>query len=341
MALHAAESLGISDSAMRRRLKKIGTVKEPPRAGAPPEYLINVAAVIQENKKDVKELNWRDYVDGFDGAKRFRRDAKGDHGYRVVKSRIKTDQPIAVCFISDVHIGSPHTDYQGFLEDIALIESDPRIYVGKGGDWADKMSGFRDATASVGQLHPEEVQLLAVESIMEGPLNGRIIAAIGGNHDRMDARKTGLSSEYWIHRGKPFPYMPTGGLVELTVGSETYRIVWTHQYGTGNSRLNPHNIFRWIRQELDTSGDIFVLEHHHDPSIMTREMQDFEKRTVVEIRTGSYKIDDKFSQQFFKEGRHGPQTVILFPDRHKIVPCHGKEALSDAIVYLNGLGVTG
>ena len=67
-------------------------------------------------------------------------------------------------------------------------------------------------------------------------------------------------------------------------------------------------------------------------------MQDFEKRTVVEIRTGSYKIGDKFSQQFFKEGRPGPQTVVLYPDRRKMVPIHGADALNDARTYLDGVG---
>lgn len=30
-------------------------------------------------------------------------------------------------------------------------------------------------------------------------------AEIGGNHDRMDAKVTGVNSEYFIHRGRAFP----------------------------------------------------------------------------------------------------------------------------------------
>ena len=57
---------------------------------------------------------------------------------------------------------------------------------------------------------------------------------------------------------------------------------------------------------------------------------------MVNIRTGSYKIDDSFSMNYFKSGRIAPQTVVLFPNEKKIVPMHGRDAIKDAITYLRG-----
>jgi len=40
--------------------------------------------------------------------------------------------------------------------------------------------------------------------------------------------------------------------------------------------------------------------------------------------------------RFFKSGRRGPQTVILWPDKRKILAMHGADALNDAKTYLRG-----
>lgn len=330
----AARRLGLPRSTLRYRLNRISR-RPTDNLGVSGGIVERATEIVQESMRPGGLPGWRDCLAGFQKAKEFREDFS--ISYRHVKCRIKTDSPIALSAITDVHLGSPHTDYEAFEADISQIIDDPRFFVLKGGDWIDKfMPQFRDKSAPMGQLQPAQIQLVTVDQIMLA-LMGRIVAAVGGNHDPMDERQTGISSEYWIHRGKPFPYMSTGGLVELTVGDQPYRILWTHQYGVGHSRLNPHNVFRWLRDQLDATCDIYILEHHHDPSILTREIADFQKRTVVEIRTGSYKIDDRYSQQFFKDGRRGPQTVVLWPDRHKITPMHGADAIEDARIYLNGL----
>lgn len=319
----------------RPTLRKIG---EPPEERQPEvwDYPQRVIGVVHETKRPPEDLSFSECLDAFHEAQGFR--SSFSISYRRVRCRIDTDEPIALACISDVHLGSPYCDYGGFKRDMVDLSADPRFYIMKGGDWADKfMQNFKDASAPAGQVHPATVQLLTIEKVMAA-FEGRIVAAIGGNHDRMDQRLTGMSSEFWIHRGKEFPYLPTGGLVELVVGRQTYNILWTHQYGTGNSRLNKHNVFRWLRQELHATADIYILEHHHDPSIYSHELEEFGNHQVVEIRTGSYKLNDPFSEQFFKAGRRGPQTVILHPDQKKVTALHGHDAITDAKVYLDGWG---
>ena len=77
----------------------------------------------------------------------------------------------------------------------------------------------------------------------------------------------------------------------------------------------------------------------HNPAIsMTEKGSDSlgDARTEIDIRTGTYKLDDKFSEEFFKTGVRGPETIVLFPDRKKMVPFHGREALADSQRYLDG-----
>lgn len=298
-------------------------------------FIDKAAKIIYEGTKDKAPPPWDAALDGMAEAQEFRKQFSISD--RHVRCHIDATGPIALSFITDVHLGSPHTDYAAFKSDVSTVLADPRCFVMKGGDWSDKMvPGFKDASAPANQLEPPVIQMVVEDQVMKA-LEGKIVASCGGNHDRMAEKRTGLSDEYFIHRDKTFPYMPTGGRIDLTVGKTEYRILWTHQYGMGNSRLNPHNIFRHLRQELDPTCDIYTLEHHHDPSLMIREVQDFDKRTVIEIRTGTYKIDDRYSQQFFKEGRLGPQTVVLWPDRKKMVPFHSASAIQDAIDHMNGV----
>ena len=310
------------------------------RAGFDPnadDFLTRAEKIVWEGTKDKTPPAWDAGLDGMEEAQEFRK--LFSIGDRHVKCHINTKGPIAITFITDVHLGSPNTLYGAFKADIKAVLDDPNIYVMKGGDWSDKfVPGFKDASAPANQLQPPTIQLVIEDQVMKA-LDGRIVAASGGNHDRMGEKRTGIDDQYFIMRDKDFPYMPTGGRIELVVGKTEYRILWTHQYGVGHSRVNTHNVFRWLRL-IDPSCDIYALEHNHDPSMMTHEVQDFDKRTVIEIRTGSYKIDDRYSQQFYKEGRVGPQTVILWPDRKKMLGFHGTTAITDASTQLRGLNGT-
>ena len=87
---------------------------------------------------------------------------------------------------------------------------------------------------------------------------------------------------------------------------------------------------------LDPTADIVVQEHEHSPGIESLEKGEYDKKTVVNIRTGAYKINDGFSMDFYKSGRTAPQTIILFPDEKKILAMHGRDAIKDAITYLEG-----
>lgn len=294
-----------------------------------------VAAVVQLNKKPLKQFDLDDMHSTLTTAQGIRQDVNPDQP--EAKVSIAANQPIALTFISDVHLGSQYTNYDAFFADLKLISGDPRFFVCVGGDWQDKfMPSFKDAAAVTSQIVPADIQLLFTKKILEA-LSPSIVACIGGNHNEMDMRLTGISTERMIHRDSPAAFMPNGGLLTLTVGGAQYKILWKHHWRF-NSALNQFNTHHRMLEGLDPTVDIVVTEHEHNPGIESVERFAFgERRTVISIRTGAYKEADPFSVKFYKSGRRGPQTLILWPDRREApMAIHGDDALRRAQTFLDG-----
>lgn len=208
------------------------------------------------------------------------------------KVTIEVDKPICLCWISDVHIGSPYCDYKKFASDFRAVLADERMYVMVGGDWRDNFQpSFKDASAPVNQLHPPQIQAISVDKLFD-QLEGKIVAAVGGNHDRFMNKKTGMDMEYFIHRDRDFPYMPYGGIIELTIGQTMYEILWQHQ-ARFNSAFNWFNAHHQLRKTKCQSADIVVLEHLHKAGIeMISDGGKHGVSKVLNIQTGAYKIHD-------------------------------------------------
>ncbi len=84
--------------------------------------------------------------------------------------------------------------------------------------------------------------------------------------------------------------------------------------------------------------DVVVTEHEHNPGMESIETFEFDqKRTVVNVRTGSYKENDPYSMDYYKAGRPGPQTILFWPDNRKVLGLHGADSLNDAVTQLRGL----
>jgi len=287
------------------------------------------------DNKPADQTAWEELLTAFTKASELF--ARFDISQYSARSVIKTKRPIALCFSSDWHIGNPFVNYTNLTRDLNIILNNRQIFMGLGGDLEDKfIPGFYNAEPVANQVVPPQIQMMTVKKIIS-KFGHKIFAKIGGNHDVRDERATGIRGSDFILTGKTFPYLRDGGLVKLTVGDMEYNIIWKHKwrYNSSLNRFNSHHRMREILYEL---ADIVVQEHIHDPGIEQQNISEFDlKRQVVNIRTGSYLAGDRFSREFFKEGVAGPQTVILFPDRKKIVPFDGPDALLDAEIYLGGI----
>jgi len=256
--------------------------------------------------------------------------------YQIEKT-IPSKKPIALTFLSDLHIGNPATDYESLLRDLKLIKENPSLYMAAGGDWEDNfLPGFRSAEAVVDQITKPQNQFLISEMIYK-ELGPKIIAKGPGNHDIREEAKTGVSPTFFIIKGKKIPWMKHGGLLKLTIGNTEYKILWKHKWRY-NSSLNLFNAHRRMLETLYPLADMVVMEHQHNPGMEKTHKYEFDMAgEKVFIRTGTYLRGDAYSREFFKDGIGGPQTVILYPDKKKIVPFDGNDAILDAQIYLNGI----
>ena len=121
-----------------------------------------------------------------------------------------------------------------------------------------------------------------------------------------------------------------GGMINVVVGSETYKIFARHKY-KNESGLNTTNA---QRNMLNDAGpcDIAALGHKHFPDMQMLDRMD---QKVVYLRSGSYKKYDEFGQKIGGySGKKSVPCVIVFPDSHKIVPF---QELEDAIIYLKAV----
>ena len=290
-----------------------------------------------EFPKKPEDLSFEETMDAFIAAKDI--GDKFNIGEYMVTIGVKTDIPIAISFLSDVHMGSPVTDYEGLRDDLKLIETHPQLFMFAGGDWNDSfLPSFRNAGAVLNQLVSPDIQFKATSNILKHFCDKKkLLAKSGGNHDAFMTKVTGVDMNFWILKGEKPPYLPYGGLIKLTVGKQTYNILWKHKWRY-NSSLNEFNTHHRAYEILYPNADIVVMEHNHTPGIETIEKGEFDaKKTLVNIRTGGYKVGDAYSRTYFKDGRRGAQTVILYPEEHRLVPMHGAKAIEDATIYLRGL----
>lgn len=323
-----------------KRYKTGSTAPDPlmPHDEAPLEangFLERVAEIRRTSKKNAENLSTDEWKECFTEAQGIR-ERVSDRELKAAAT-IDVSEPIGLSFFGDWHIGSPHTDYESLFGDIEVVKGNPRLYCCVSGDRTDMfIPGFKDATAVTGQLVPGDLQLDAMDAILT-ELGDSIVCAIGGNHDTMARRKTGIDTERQIRKKYKFSYMPHGGLLTLTVGKIEYKILWKHHWRF-NSSLNQFNSHHRMLEQLEPTADMVVTEHEHNPGMESVERGTGDaKRMVISIRTGAYKVADGYSMDYFKEGRPAPQTVVLFPDRKKIVAMHGADSMKDAAVYLRGI----
>jgi hypothetical protein len=323
-----AKQLGLSEDSVRHRIDKLkltGDTKTNEPDNIDEEFCLEAYRKIPENP------SFDQILDGLVAAQGFQEQFNiGDYS---ITRKIRTETPIIACFWSDLHIGSPSVDYSLLKAHKGLIQKHKNIYLCLGGDgWDGFLPSFKNSGAVAAQLVSPQIQMLGIRQLLK-ELHDKVISICGGNHNDFLVKKTGVDANRFVLDGMKFPYLPNGGLIKLTVGKQTYKIIQKHHWGF-NSRLNQFNTHHRIRDFLYSAADIVVTEHEHNPGMETQWVEEYDtKRQVVNVRTGTYKIGDPYSRRLFKDGVPGPECLVLFPDRKKIVGFDGVDAIEDALRY--------
>jgi len=245
----------------------------------------------------------------------------------ITENEIVTDKPIALVFTADWHLGSLGVDYNQFDIDINLIENTPRVFTYIGGDMRENII----EPAKIGSSHNQQpiIRQSALFIRTLEKIKKKVIAVGAGTHD-WDILLSGFDTIKQLCEDLKVVYTDMGGLMNLRVGEQEYKIFRSHHYKF-QSVLNLTHAAKqcWRLGEYD--ADMVCLEHRHVAAVEPFYGHGLER---IAIRTGTYKTKDTYARTYGFYGlRVGNPTIILYPHERKMVPfLH----MHDALAFLKG-----
>jgi hypothetical protein len=120
----------------------------------------------------------------------FREKVEGEK--RHVEISIETDKPIAIAFLSDLHVGNSGIDYDLLKETGEIIKEHPLAYCITGGDITDSL--FFDYGEEI--LNMQE-QYVYMSKLLNWIGSENILAGILGNHECMDEETEACTRSGW------------------------------------------------------------------------------------------------------------------------------------------------
>lgn len=287
---------------------------------------------------DKEPVTWQEHVVYLrERQARLKRLEKSQEYARV---EITSPLPIGVVLTSDWHLGSEGTDYELWKKHMDMVKNEPQAYMIPLGNTIDN---FIWPGGMWGQIENPDIQMEMVKQFAHD-FKGKFLGIVGSRchegwaEDKVNINPYELMFTDEIDNGTPF--LSKGGVINLKLrqngqaeGIEyTFGLVHKARF---NSALNPTNPNKRIH-DLRWPADIVAIAHNHIAEIdhTTRWEGPF-KKEVVSLRTGTYKVDDSYSEsEGFGKGQIGGQMVILDPREKSIIPfLH----IEDGIRYLQAI----
>lgn len=299
-----------------RRMRASGALDKLVRE-VPQDFAERVPALLQWQGRPTDDVTWEELVDhaeqGADLQNRMRPIINEAH------RMIDTSIPILVCFMADFHLGSPHADYQAFVQTTKLIKSDRRFHLCVvGPDQETAFTWFRVADVVLNQTIAPYQQIELYRMWLDDMLD-RTIAVCGDNHtDRRLERDLGDIGLVWR---KDVPYFRQWGILHLRVGAVRYRIVMSHRW-RGRSIYHQLQPALRLMRDVDPTADIYVTAHTHRPAYMCgvwfqTVRKDRPRQHLVVC--GTFKTGNEiYSLGFGGGGVLGVPTLALWPDEYRI-----------------------
>ena len=180
--------------------------------------------------------------------------------------------------IADVHIGAKECDLPGFTSFLRRVQADDDSYILLVGDLVD--NGIRSASSPTdiyaATLQPEQQIAKAVE-LLE-PVAGKILGAVGGNHERRTTKAVNIDIMSYICSLLHIPelYRPNMAFlrIELSNGNthDSYAIMMTH-----GKTANKKKQFTSIVEGVDAC----IYAHTHTPDIVIPSRIRFNHRNTI------------------------------------------------------------
>jgi len=299
---------------------------------------LNKEAVIFKDKKFKEDVNWRDFIDHANNGQNINERLRSVQ--RTAKIHINTTEPIIVTYTGDWHLGDGATDHDSWYEYIKKVMDNDRVYLIVLGDDYQNMRSFKTLSAVLGQaLSPPQQAAMMRSLVDELTDHNKLLAKVGGNHDQeFDERIFGEALQNYLYEKMNAPLFPNRGLLELSVGKQTYTNLLFHK-SRFRSILRPaHGAYReW---QFSYPAEVVAGAHDHTPAFevfwnytLGKEIDSNVGGEVFLIKVGTY-MDNEYGFRYFHNGGFPINpAVVYYPQEHK------KKAflnVEDALQFLEG-----
>lgn len=226
------------------------------------------------------------------------------------------DQPIALCLLSDQHIGANGTDYKQMQHDAEVVARTPGLYGVLTGDAINNFIVQKLIAARVKDALEIDEQWQALKKYLTffHDENGKskLIASVSGNHEQWTTKIAGFD----MLRGlMPEHVLYDTDQIDVKIQVGAFETSWLFRHKTRyNSVYNAlHGAKQTIRLgELDP--DVIVTAHIHRGAVY--EVLYHQGRKRLGLLTGTYKRFDAYARQegFGGGGKGNCLTVVISPD---------------------------
>ncbi len=239
------------------------------------------------------------------------------------------DEPVAVAFVSCMHLGGRYTAYREFREIYDAILNIPRLYFGSLGDDIEGFAAyFKNVKASQDQLLNIRQQRVLLERILE-PLStqNKLLFGCGSQHnDKWTKAHSGENpiKELYMNAFN-VPYFDGTAYIRFIVGQQTYYIALAHEF-PGTSQWNPVQAqarahkFRFPMADVVVQGDKHTLAYSKETSFMDEYLMGNRPTPYVWLlQSGTAKTGpDEYTIMNWPLGNFGWPIAVFYPDKHDI-----------------------
>lgn len=224
------------------------------------------------------------------------------------------NEPAAIAFLSDWHIGNSGTDYHALRADCATIRDTDGMYVISHGDNRDNWIVGKLAGIQRGQAVNFSAEL-ALEEDVYAMLADKLIVEVSGNHDAWTKKVAGLDRVREILRSKQVRCLYDANQVVFTLKhGSTSRVVCVRHKWKGGSLYNSTHAIETGWDRMGINFDWGIGGHTHIATVC-RDFYRHGKRRHA-ILTGAYKLIDSFGEEigFAPTATTGCGAKVLHPD---------------------------
>lgn len=219
------------------------------------------------------------------------------------------DEPYGIAFLSDLHFGSPYTDYAQAKADAIAIASTPGLYAVFHGDGIDNWILPKMAGLQRGQAMPFDDEMAMFKDWL-GMLGRKLLVVVAGNHDNWTYTLSGIDFLKNLVNPMTF-YDQHQAIFDIIAGQHQMRFAVRHKW-RGQSILNPtHGMERAAR---DIDADVYVGGHTHIATLAR--YFTVRDRDRLAILTGTYKRWDSYGHALgLPPSQHSGAGVLVVDPR--------------------------